>query len=174
MSKFLKALALILLAAVMPFMTAGIGESASEDEANDFLMSVLNASWDFQQSRVGRITLTSEKGVIITDEMFETDEDEAYAAQETGYRFYQSRESVAIMHEDGPESTFVFFTTQDPSINFAGGIKVGGPISAALAPGVIPGKHSEQKYDDGSAHVWEEGFVIFQIYDMGGKIVTVV
>lgn len=70
------------------------------------------------------------------------------------------------MIPEGGESSYAYFATKDKKLVFPGNVRVGGPISAALKPGLVPGELN--KGEDGGivVYAWDSGTYLVVISAM--------
>lgn len=120
---------------------------ASYANEDDFIYGVIMRSCEFTSSGNCRRTDRTIEGKPMPEDAF----------YDYYVEYYQGKESVAVMIPEGGEAAYAYFATKDKKHVFPGNVRVGGPVSAALKPGLIPGKMEKGEEDDIVVYAWDSG-----------------
>ncbi|MDR1482381.1 MAG: hypothetical protein LBI74_07135 [Synergistaceae bacterium] len=149
------------------------GDGGVDDSEDKFFSSLFTNTINFLEGANEKLTLCTSKGRVITNEEYRERTDAAIEARRSGVEYHQGRKSASVWRKTDSGSKFVLFRTEDPELAFYGGVKIGGGISAALAPGIVIGEYKVEPVSNGKLHTWTSGSVVIKISEVKGKIVNI-
>jgi hypothetical protein len=130
----------------------------------DFILSLLRGAFDLPRASGAKAIYRTREGKPLAEGELE----------ESCIEHYQTKNRVAVLSSWGGDVTAVLYATRDSTLKLAGGVKIGGPISSVLKPGLIPGKYSKNVDRDHALHTWEGPVYVVTIAEVEGKLANII